>query len=67
MSTRGITIVTPLKKEFNPAGFLSHDKFVLDKTGIICPAGNRTMNLSYNKKTERQHSISKKKSINSVF
>ena len=50
MSMRGITIVAPIKEDFNPTGLLSQDKFVLDKTGITCPAGNRTMISNYNEK-----------------
>jgi transposase len=43
MSLRGITIVAPIKEDFNPTGLLSQEKFVLDKTGVTCPAGNRSM------------------------
>ncbi len=50
MSLRGITIVAPIKEDFNPTGLLSQEKFVLDKTGVKCPAGNRTMISSYNEK-----------------
>jgi IS5 family transposase len=50
MSLRGITIVAPIKEDFNPTGLLSRDKFVLDKTGVTCPAGNRTMISNYNEK-----------------
>lgn len=50
MSLRGITIVAPIKEDFNPTGLLSQEKFVLDKTGITCPAGNRTMISNYNEK-----------------
>jgi transposase len=50
MSLRGITIVAPIKEDFNPTGLLPQDKFVLDKTGVVCPAGNRTMILNHNEK-----------------
>ncbi len=50
MSLRGITIIAPIKEDFNPTGLLSQEKFVLDKTGITCPAGNRTMISNYNEK-----------------
>src|SRR5659263_226349 len=50
MSQRGITIVTPIKEDFNPTGLYSQEKFVLDKTGVTCPAGNRTMISNYNEK-----------------
>jgi IS5 family transposase len=50
MSTRGITIVAPLREDFNPTGLLPQEKFILDKTGVICPAGNRTMISNYNEK-----------------
>ena len=50
MSTRGIIIVAPLKKGFNPTGLLPREKFIPDKTGVTCPARNRTMNLNYNEK-----------------
>lgn len=47
---RGITIVAPLKEDFNPTGLLSQEKFILDKTGVTCPAGNRTMISNRNEK-----------------
>ncbi len=50
MSQRGITIVAPIKEDFNPTGLLAQEKFVLDKTGITCPAGNRTMISNHNEK-----------------
>jgi len=50
MSQRGITIVAPIKEDFNPTGLYSQEKFVLDKTGVTCPAGNRTMISNYNEK-----------------
>lgn len=50
MSTRGITIVAPFKEDFNPTGILPQEKFVLDKTGVTCPAGNRTMIINHNEK-----------------
>ncbi|MCZ7362988.1 MAG: IS1182 family transposase [Candidatus Methanoperedens sp.] len=50
MLQRGITIVAPIKEDFNPTGLLSQDKFVLDKTGVTCPAGNRTMISNDNEK-----------------
>lgn len=46
MSLREITLVAPLKEESNPTGLFSQEKFVLDETGVSCPAGNRTM-ISY--------------------
>ena len=52
MSLRGITIVAPIKEDFNPTGLLSQEKFILDKTGVTCPAGNRTMISNYNEKEE---------------
>ena len=50
MSQRGITIVAPIKEDFNPTGLYSQEKFVLDKTGVTCPAGNRTMISNDNEK-----------------
>src|SRR5660398_179206 len=50
MSQRGITIVAPIKEDFNPTGLYSQEKFVLDKTGVTCPPGNRTMISNYNEK-----------------
>ena len=50
MSLREIRLVAPLIKDFNPTGLLSQEKFVLDKTGVTCPAGNRTMISNYNEK-----------------
>jgi IS5 family transposase len=50
MSLRGITIVAPLKEDFNPTGLLPQEKFVLDKTGVTCPAGNRTLISNHNEK-----------------
>ena len=50
MLQRGITVVAPIQKGFNPTGLLSQEKFVVDKTGVTCPAGNRTMNSNYNEK-----------------
>lgn len=50
MSLRGITIVAPIKEDFNPTGLLPQEKFVLDKTGVVCPAGNRTMISNHNEK-----------------
>jgi transposase len=52
MSLRGITIVAPIKEDFNPTGLYSQEKFVLDKTGVTCPAGNRTMISNYNEKED---------------
>jgi transposase len=50
MSHRGIIIVAPIKEDFNPTGLYSQEKFVLDKTGVTCPAGNRTMIANENEK-----------------
>ncbi len=50
ISLRGITIVAPLKEDFNPTGLFPQEKFVLDETGVTCPAGNRTMIANYNEK-----------------
>ena len=50
MLMRGIKIVAPIKEDFNPTGLYSQEKFVLDKTGITCPAGNRTMISNFNEK-----------------
>lgn len=50
MSLREIRIVAPLKEDFNPTGLLPQEKFVLDKSGVTCPAGNRTMISNYNEK-----------------
>jgi len=50
MSLRGITVVASLKEDFNPTGLISQDKFILDISGVTCPAGNRTMISNYNKK-----------------
>jgi IS5 family transposase len=50
MLQRGITLVAPLKEESNPTGLFSQEKFNLDKTGISCPAGNRTMISNFSEK-----------------
>ncbi len=50
MATRGITIVAPLKENFNPTGLFPQEKFVFDDTGVTCPAGNRTMISNNNEK-----------------
>jgi IS5 family transposase len=50
MLQRGITVVAPIQKGLNPTGLLSQEKFVVEKTGVTCPAGNRTMLLNYNEK-----------------
>ncbi len=50
MAMRGITIVAPLKEDFNPTGLISQEKFILDETGVTCPAGNRTMISNHNEK-----------------
>jgi IS5 family transposase len=50
MLQRGITVVAPIQEGFNPTGLLSQEKFVVDKTGVTCPAGNRTMISNYNEK-----------------
>ncbi|NOR49194.1 MAG: IS1182 family transposase, partial [Methanosarcinaceae archaeon] len=50
MLQRRITVVAPIQEGFNPTGLLSQDKFILDKTSVTCPAGNRTMISNYNKK-----------------
>jgi len=50
MLGRGITVVAPIQKGLNPTGLLSQDKFILEKTGVTCPAGNRTMISNYNEK-----------------
>ncbi len=52
MSLRGITIVAPVKDDFNPMGLMPQEKFVLDLTGVTCPAGNRTMISNHNEKDE---------------
>jgi transposase len=50
MFTKGITIVAPLKDDFNPTGLFSQERFVLNETGVTCPAGNRTMISNINEK-----------------
>jgi IS5 family transposase len=50
MLRRGITLVAPIRKESNPTGLFSQQKFNLDETGISCPAGNRTMISNFNEK-----------------
>lgn len=50
MSQRGITIVAPIQGGLNPTGLLSQEEFVVDKTGVICPAKNRTMISHHNEK-----------------
>jgi IS5 family transposase len=50
MLGRGITVVAPIQKDFNPTGLISREKFVVDKTGVRCPVGNRTMISNYNEK-----------------
>ena len=48
MLQRWITLVAPLKEDFNPSGLFSQQKFNQDETGISCPAGNRTMISNFN-------------------
>lgn len=50
MSLRGITIVAPLNENINPVGLMSQEKFIIDETGVTCPAGNRTMISNHNEK-----------------
>ncbi len=50
MLDRRIVVVAPIQEGFNPTGLLSQEKFVLDKSGVTCPAGNRTMISNYNEK-----------------
>ena len=50
MLQRRITLVAPLKEDFNPAGLFSQQKFNLDETGISCPAGNRTTISNFSEK-----------------
>ena len=50
MFTRGITVVAPFRKDFNPTGLFSQDKFILEETGVTGPAGYRTMDSNYNEK-----------------
>jgi len=50
MLQRGITVVAPIQEGFNPTGLIAQDKFILDKTGVTCPAGNRTMISNNNEK-----------------
>jgi len=50
MLDRGITVVAPIQVGLNPTGLLSQEKFVVDNTGVTCPAGNRTMISNYNEK-----------------
>jgi transposase len=50
MFLRGITLVAPLKEDFNPTGLFPQKEFNLDETGISCPAGNRTMISNFNEK-----------------
>ncbi|MBU4491524.1 MAG: hypothetical protein KKD69_03580, partial [Euryarchaeota archaeon] len=47
MFQRGITIVAPLKEDFNPTGLMSQENFVLDEAGVTCPAGMVTPLSSY--------------------
>lgn len=50
MFLREIALVAPLKEESNPTGLFSQEKFVLDETGVTCPAGNRTMISNFNER-----------------
>jgi transposase len=50
MSMRGITIVAAFRENSNTTGLISQDKFVIDGTGVTCPAGNRTMISNHNEK-----------------
>ncbi len=50
MSLRGITIVAPFREDSNSTGLMPQEKFVLDETGVTCPAGIRTMISNHNEK-----------------
>jgi len=50
---KGITVIAPFKKESNNKGLFTQSKFTITKTGIVCPAGCRTMIYTLNEKSER--------------
>ncbi len=49
--TRGITLVAPIRKDFNPTGLFTQEKFMIEETGVTCPAGSRTMIFNDDKKS----------------
>ncbi len=50
---KGITVIAPFKKETNKNGLFPQSKFSIEKHGVICPAGCRTMVWNHNKKTKK--------------
>lgn len=49
---KGITVIAPFKKETN-RGVFPQSKFTIEKHGVACPAGCRTMVWNHDKKTEK--------------
>ena len=48
-----VTVIAPFKKEFNNQGLFTQSKFTIEKTGIVCPAGCRTMVYTHDKNNEK--------------
>ena len=61
-----ITVIAPFKKETNKNGLFPQSKFSIEKHGVICPAGCRTMVWNLNQKTEKSLSILRKKVVETV-
>lgn len=51
MLKRDAVLVAPVRKNTNPAGLYTQEKFSIEETGVTCPAGRRTMISNHNKKT----------------
>jgi hypothetical protein len=51
MALRGITIVAPFRQDCSPNGLFSQDMFTIERTGVTCPAGCRTMISNTNERT----------------
>lgn len=58
---RGITLVAPIKEDFNPTGLFTQKKFIIEETGVTCPAGSRTMIFNYNEESGKKTFFFKKK------
>ncbi|WP_129596839.1 transposase [Methanohalophilus profundi] len=62
MLKKGAVLIAPVSKESNKAGdYYTQEKFTIDKSGVTCPAGKRTM-ISYHDKKKGTHLYHFKKS-----
>ena len=50
---KGITVIAPFKKETNKSGLFPQSKFRIEKHGVTCPAGCRTIVWNHNIKSEK--------------